>query len=128
MRQEVLAAAPSHKTQKKTAKMSWAPGALPPTYAPTTHATYAASHSYARPALTAFVAGHRRDPLSRVTHITTLHETGRLLAPPHAHGTRNLFGPGAVVPDRWPGSWETEIQQHARPMQEIGVRHFYRFN
>lgn len=66
--------------------------------------------------LVAYRAGPRREPFSRQLHVEHLAQTGRAStlsgeAVPPRH---NMFGSGLQVPDKWPGSWETDVLQHSR--------------
>ena len=65
--------------------------------------------------LTAFHASPRRDPLSRRTHIETLSATGRIsaIARSTPHGCSSLL-PGCLVPERFYGSWETDVARHSQ--------------
>ena len=72
--------------------------------------------------LQAFRAGPRRDPLSRQTHLMSQSAVGRLpnQLPGGQHG-RNLFGAAPTVPPRWPGTWQSDIDQHSQrePLRPI---------
>jgi hypothetical protein len=82
---------------------------------------YSMAYASPPPAMTkiGFFAGPRRDPISRELHIRALAEVGRTsalgskLGSTHS-GAHNLFGSGAVVPDRWPASWEVDLAARMR--------------
>lgn len=107
---------------------------MQPSYAATRPPSYAAAAASGRglfapsldvrntAGLTAFRAGPRRDPLSRQTHVESLLNAGRssgLIAGKAQPYVSNLRGPGAIVPEGWHGSWETDVATHSRrqPLQ-----------
>jgi len=66
--------------------------------------------------LTAFKAGPRRDPMSRMEHLRALSETGRTIQPAaNLSNTENLHGSGLVQRPGNPNSWETDVIAHAQP-------------
>lgn len=68
----------------------------------------------------AFRAGPRRDPLSRVQHLMARSELGRLPNNlPGGQRGHNTFGSAPTAPPGWPGTWESDIEQHSRrgPLQ-----------
>lgn len=62
---------------------------------------------------TAFIAGPRRDPLSREAHVAAISASGRGGLHGGSAHSPNTFGAGVIVPACWPGSWETDVSQRS---------------